>query len=113
MQSTENNSDLRPESAKTIDEVVEEAQTVVWKDATYFTANEVLALAAALAAERDRADRAEAQIAELQQPRSLHLYADACVGGYFLREASDSEKRTLHRFVQEIQSPRIFPEATA
>lgn len=66
-----------------------------------------------LAAERDRADRAEARLAELERPRSLHLYADECTGGYFLAAAGKWEERTLHRFIQTVQSPRILSEATA
>jgi hypothetical protein len=58
VQSTEN-------EARTPETIIHEAETAIWKDSEYFTAEDVFVLAKALATERDRADRAEARLAEV------------------------------------------------
>lgn len=83
MQSTEE----EPRSPETI---IHEAETAIWKDSEYFTAEDVFVLAKALAAERDRADQAEAEVTRMQMVRDA------------LTAFEDGEIEHLVAFVREI-----------
>lgn len=75
MQSTE-------DEARTPETIIHEAETAIWKDSEYFTAEDVFVLAKALAAERDRADRWAAQVAAIEKVLDHHAFDDEDGNGF-------------------------------